>query len=100
MTHDICINKHQNNPQSNAANLKVNKVKDREFIYNFIKEHGYGYLKQIARHIGKEKNEISGRFTELKSEEFNLIEEAKDEHGKIKKLEDCTVYQLKELKLF
>jgi len=56
---DICINRHKNNPSSNIANSKVDKANCRDFIYNFIKENGAGYLKQLARAMGKQKNEIS-----------------------------------------
>lgn len=76
------------------AYQKVDRVKDRDYIVEFIKANGTGYLKQIAREMGKQKNEISGRFSELKSDKFNLIEPT----GQIS--EGCCVYRLKEWKLF
>ena len=85
---DICANKHGGNEQSEAANERVDKQKDRAFVLNFIKENGTGYSKQIARAMNKPLNCISGRLTELKAD------------GEIvstgTKWEGCEVYELKD----
>ena len=96
MTHDICIRKHHNNPNSYLANRKVDKINDREIILEYLSNHETGTLKELARFMNKEKNEISGRFTELKASE--VIEETGERR------EGCSVYQLKtygtQLRLF
>ena len=89
LTDDICKNKHGGNPQSEAANLKVDKENDRTYVLRFIREHKTGYLKQIARVMGKQKNEISGRFTELKAD--NLIIETGE------RAEGCSIYKIRDV---
>ena len=91
---DICINKHGGNSQSNAANLRVDKFNDCDIILAYLLKHKTGTLKEIARYMGKEKNEISGRFSELQHK-LNLIVDTGDRR------ENCAVYAIKEeLKLF
>lgn len=89
---DICINKHQGNEQSKVANRKVRKEKDRNFIFDFIQKNGTGYLKQLAREMHKERNCISGRFSELK--EQGMIEPALDSNGFEYTIEGCKVYRV------
>jgi hypothetical protein len=88
---DITSNKHGGNPQSELAFEKVRTYKDGNFILKYIEENGAGYLKQIARAMGKQKNEISGRFSELKRDK--LIEPLLDKDGNKVILEGCQVYQ-------
>ena len=84
---DICINNHQGNPQSTAANKRVHKEIDRQRVLSFIVNNRTGYSKQIARSMGKPLNCISGRISELKRAE--LIEET----GEV--FEGCAEYKLK-----
>ena len=89
--YDITSNKHKGNPQSELAFKKVRKEKDRNYILNYIEENGTGYLKQLARVMGKEKNEISGRFSESKRD--GLIEPVINKFGEKVTIEGCQVYQ-------
>lgn len=92
---DICQNRHRGNSRSNAVNpSEDSKINDRTFIVNYLKKNGTTYSKEIARLMGKQLNQVSGRFSELKKD--NIIE-ATDE---VK--EGCSVYKLmeKELTLF
>ena len=89
---DICINKHKGNEQSKAANKTVRKQKDKNFIFDYIQQHGSGYSKEIARVMQKGLNTISGRFSELKEE--GLIEPARNSQGEEYTLEGCKVYQI------
>lgn len=88
---DICSGKHGGNPQSELAFKKVRLHKDRNIILDFIEKNGSGYLKQLAREMGKQKNEISGRFSDLKKD--GLIEPLLDKDGNRVTLEGCQVYQ-------
>ena len=83
---DICINRHQGNPQSQFANKKVMKQKDRQFIVDYLTQNGKSYSKRIARAMNKQLNQISGRLSELKAE--GIIE------GTDEVVEGCQVYQL------
>lgn len=84
---DVCAGKHQGNEQSETANKNVNKDADRAYILKFITEHKTAYLKQIARVMGKQLNQISGRLTELKADNLIVDTGARQE--------GCTVYKLK-----
>jgi len=85
---DICQNKHQGNPQSEVANRKVRKAKDRQYIIDYLKKNKFGTSKGIANVMGKQLNTVSGRFSELKAD--NIICETGD------KLNGCAIYKLKE----
>jgi hypothetical protein len=69
---DININRHGGNAQSNKANKAVapHKLNWRERILGFVSyrhSHGLGTtLKDAGVEFGKERGQISGRFTELK----------------------------------
>lgn len=84
---DICINRHQGNAQSFIANKRVQKERDRALVLAFIIKSGRAYSKQIARAMGKQLNQISGRISELKASE--IIEETGE------RKEGCAVYKLK-----
>ncbi len=84
---DICINRHQGNAQSLTANKRVRKERDRALVLEFIIKSGKAYSKQIARAMGKQLNQISGRISELKASE--IIEETEERQ------EGCAVYKLK-----
>ena len=84
---DICYNKHGGNEQSITANQSANKDNDRALVLKFITEHKKAYSKQVARYLGKQLNQISGRFSELKAD--GLIAET-DERA-----EGCAVYKIK-----
>ena len=83
---DICINRHQGNPQSKEANRKVLKLKDRKFIVDYLTKNGKAYSKQLARAMEKQLNQISGRISELKAD--GIIE------GTEEIIEGCQVYRL------
>lgn len=67
---DPSARKHKNNPQSRAAHKKVVPTKEVmwQLIMGFADSRGeYGItLHEVAGALGKEKNEISGRLSELK----------------------------------
>lgn len=85
LSDDICNNKHQQNPLSREANKRVHKEKDRNFILNYIIKNGTASSKELARVMNKGLNCISGRFSELRSD--NLIIDT----GLRK--ENCAVYK-------
>lgn len=68
LSDDICINKHKENSASNDANKTVNKEVDRLRVLTIIKEQGQASSKMIARIMGKQLHQISGRISELKAE--------------------------------
>lgn len=88
---DICLNRHQGNVQSLIANKRVQKERDRALVLAYIIKTGSAYSKQIARAMGKQLNQISGRISELKASE--IIEETGE------RAEGCAVYRLKEMQL-
>lgn len=88
---DICLNRHQGNAQSLLANKRVNKERDRALVLECIIKYGKAYSKQIARAMGKQLNQISGRISELKASE--IIEETGE------RAEGCAIYRLKENQL-
>lgn len=65
---DICANRHGGNANSVAANMRVNKQRDREVIFQLIKDSGLSgvTMKDACAALNKLPNEISGRFSELK----------------------------------
>jgi AraC-like DNA-binding protein len=66
---DVCAGKHGGNPQSKAANLRIQPHKEtaRKRVFDLIKESGKNgaTVKEIARKLGKYPNHLSGRITEL-----------------------------------
>lgn len=84
---DICINRHQGNEQSRAANLRVNKERDRATVLAIIIKSGKSHSKEIANLMGKQLNQISGRISELKASD--VIEETGE------RINGCAVYRLK-----
>lgn len=78
---DITNNKHGNNEQSRQANIEISpfKITWRERILGFVAlrdQQGLGTsLAHAAEHFGKERGQISGRFSELKRD--GLIEETR-----------------------
>ena len=65
---DLCRRKHGGAETSVAADKRVEKAKDRELIYGYIKAAGaYGRtLDEISVLLDRPCNTISGRFTELR----------------------------------
>lgn len=65
---DICMNRHRRSDTSMLADVRVNKGRDREQIYGYIKEAGpYGHtLDEISVLLDRPCNCISGRISELK----------------------------------
>lgn len=88
MLKDICINRHQGNEQSLAANKLVNKERDRTLVLQVVMKYGKIHSKEIARILGKQLHQVSGRLSELKAS--NLIEDSGE------RIEGCSVLQLKD----
>lgn len=65
---DICKNRHQGAETSILADKKVQKSKDRELIYGYIKMAGkFGHtLDELSIMLHRNPNAISGRLTELR----------------------------------
>lgn len=84
---DICLNRHQGNAQSFIANKRVQKERDRALVLAYIIKSGRAYSKQIARAMGKQLNQISGRISELKASK--IIEDTGE------RKEGCAIYRLK-----
>jgi hypothetical protein len=65
---DICKNRHQGAETSVEADKKVQKSKDRELIYSYIKMAGrFGHtLDELSIMLHRTPNAISGRLTELR----------------------------------
>jgi hypothetical protein len=70
------VSKGRDNEMSKIANKKVNKVKDRELVYNLV--NGDRSTKEISIILGKEIYRISGRFTELKASDKIELSHYKD----------------------
>lgn len=85
---DICFNRHGGNEQSITANRLADKDNDRALILKFITDHKTAYSKQVARYLGKQLNQISGRLSELKAD--NLIVETDE------RKEGCAVYKIRD----
>ena len=91
-SNDICYNRHGGNEQSKAANKRVRKETDRGAIINYLQEFKTGTSKQIAEHLGKQLNKISGRFTSLKND--NIIVPCISIDGIKWIVDGCQVYRL------
>lgn len=65
---DVCRNRHGGAETSIIANKKVQKSKDRELIYGYIKMAGrFGHTcDELAIMLNRMPNAISGRLTELR----------------------------------
>ena len=67
---DICASRHRGSPESVAANKRASftKLDDREAVFAEVDSSGqHGVtLKEVARKWGRDMNQISGRFTELR----------------------------------
>ena len=69
-SNDITIRRHKNNAASNDANVRANKTKprDRMRVLDFaIRSGGRIYSKQVARALGVEIHQISGRISEMQA---------------------------------
>jgi len=76
------------NEQSLQANKTVRRYKDQKVVLETIQELGNATLKDVAHLMGKQLNQISGRFTELKrTGEIEPTGETKD---------GCMIYKLKD----
>jgi hypothetical protein len=65
---DICINRHQRSDTSMLADKRVNKSRDRELVYGYIKGAGsFGMtVDELSIVLDRAPNRISGRVSELK----------------------------------
>lgn len=76
------------NQQSLSAYKKAMPNKMQRIVLETIQELGKATLKDVSQILGKQKNELSGRFTELKRlGDIEPTGETKD---------GCAVYQLKD----
>lgn len=78
------VSRGRDNEMSKLANKKVNKVKDRELVFNLI--DGDKSTKEISTILGKEIYRISGRFTELKASGKIELSHYKDGHSVYKQI--------------
>lgn len=78
------VSKGKDNEMSKLANKKVNKIKDRELVFNLI--DGAKSTKDISTILGKEIYRISGRFTELKASGKIELSHYKDGHSVYKQI--------------
>lgn len=69
---DICENRHGGNAESAAA---FERIRDglplvRQAVFDFIRERGEhgATVHEVAAHLGKTPNAVSGRLTELKAD--------------------------------
>lgn len=86
---DICSRKHHGNRNSVAANQRVDKQKDRELIFQLIKEATNGLtLKQACALLNRTPNQISGRFTELRKAMRIYVDGSRDGCGVYRVLTD------------
>ena len=64
---DICRHRHQGADTSRLANARVQKSADRDAVLWWLKQFPAGLtLDEVAGHMGRQVNTISGRFTELR----------------------------------
>lgn len=72
---DICQNRHQGNEFSRAANPSDEvKTRDQKAVLSIIRSSRNGAtIHEIASHIGKPINAISGRVTELKAKGLVIV---------------------------
>lgn len=99
LTADICRNRHDGNANSTKAFEKVKRSINptRETILDLIgklQNANLSRLDEIAKRLGKEKNQVSGRFSELKK--LGIIEVKKDLNGEPVSVNGFAVYKLKE----
>lgn len=69
---DVCRNRHGGDRESEAANRRVNKTKDKALIHNLIKatqQEGIT-LDELSILLKRAPNQISGRISELKRDGF------------------------------
>lgn len=68
---DVCRRKHKGNPESAAAFSPTQAMRDRDRVYAFIQARGEtgATLDETAEAFGVGLNRISGRFTDLRTEE-------------------------------
>ena len=71
MSRDICVNKHGHNPQSEAANKRIDPYKRtmKDRIYEYICEQDSGATAEdVVRGLGFKLQSVSARCAELKAE--------------------------------
>ena len=71
-----------------AAAYRVDTKGDEQKVYEYIANHGPCTIKAVARSMGKQLNQISGRITALLDKE--LIEDTGD------RADGCRVYRTQE----
>ena len=73
---DVCAGRHGGNPESVAAFERVAPTlnETRAAILEFARSRKTAgvTVHDVCKHFGKTPNEVSGRLTELKSEEFGF----------------------------
>lgn len=82
---DITSRKSGSPATSAAANARVNKDADNGRILEMAKRDGLIWLKEAARRMNKQCNQISGRFTYLRKQGYLVAT------GEV--MEGCAVYR-------
>lgn len=85
---DVCSRKHRGAITSVEANSRVNKSGDRAKVLAVILELGNATLKEICAQLGREKNTLSGRISELLATEYIWF-------NKHERRDGCRVYRVK-----
>lgn len=88
---DITSRKSRANPASVEANKTIAKTKhrDREEVLRIIRERGRTHSKEVARIMGREIHQISGRVSELLYSDPPLIRIVEGERR-----EKCNVIEI------
>jgi hypothetical protein len=86
---DITARKHGGVETSVEADKRVDKTAGRMMVMDYLGSHIDGTLKEICRYFHKEKNELSGRFTELGPLGMGMIERTGEKRN------GCFVWRLK-----
>jgi hypothetical protein len=78
---DVCRRKHRGNPESESANLKLDKALWRRRVYDFAVERGVLGITadEAAEHFMVPHNTVAPRMTELKVEGWLFKSETRRE---------------------
>jgi predicted transcriptional regulator len=87
---DICQNNHKGNPESVAANRRVDKARNEKLVLNAIAALGEASSEMVELHLGWSHQSVSSRFSDLKRK--GLI--VKSGNAKTKSGCSCTTYKI------
>ena len=80
---DICVNKHGHNPQSEAANARIDPYKRtmKDRIYEYICDQNFApTCEDVVRALGYKLQSVSARVSELKAE-HKVVEYGEPRNG-------------------